>query len=80
MNRDLFKFLKKNFQPLYKEMAILFSLLVIGQTIFLAIPYLNGRLIDGLANRSSVSSMIEIVVYILLIYVITGTTNWLMVV
>ena len=77
MNKDLFEFLKKNFQPLYKEMAILFSLLVIGQTIFLAIPYLNGRLIDGLANRSSVSSMIEIVVYILLIYVITGTTNWL---
>lgn len=75
MNKDLFKFLKKNFQPLYKEMAILFSLLVIGQSIFLIIPYLNGRLIDGLANRSPISSMVEVVVFILLTYVLTGFIN-----
>jgi len=74
--RKIFQIVAELHRPFYKVMGVIFLVLVLGQGVFLVRPYLQGKLIDALQNKSSTENLFYICLTLLLSYVVANILSY----
>ena len=65
------------YKPFMGKLAVSFSMLVTGQVLFLALPYLQGRIIDNLAKHAPISYSMYLIGAMLTAYLLSNLLNYL---
>lgn len=65
------------YAPFLHRIVLIFALLISGQVLFLALPYLQGRIIDNLAKHAPLEDSLYLGMAMLAIYVMADVLNFL---
>lgn len=65
------------YKPFMGKLAVSFSMLVTGQVLFLALPYLQGRIIDNLAKHAPISYSLYLIGAMMTAYLLSNLLNYL---
>lgn len=75
--KKFIEILKEHYSPFASPATVLFALLVAGQVLFLSLPYLQGKIIDNLAEHVPLSSSVYLVLAMLAVYIASNVLGYL---
>ena len=72
---EFLKMIRKHYRPFAKPAFVVFALLMIGQILFLSIPYLSGKIIDNLADKAPFQDSLFLGIAVLAVYITSSTLS-----
>src|SRR3989344_3439811 len=75
--QQFLKLITGHYGPFLRPMAVIFGFVIAGQLIFLAFPYLQGKIIDNLAENAPLRDSLMLVAAIFALYILINTIGYL---
>lgn len=75
--KDFIAVIKNSYRPFMRPASVIFLLLVTGQLVFLSFPYLQGRIIDNLAEKAPLADSMIIGLIMLGFYFLLNLLNYI---
>jgi ABC-type multidrug transport system fused ATPase/permease subunit len=74
--KDFFTIAYENYKPFAGKAAVIFTMLTVGQLMFLSLPYFQGRIFDNLASKAPFIDSFYLGLAILAVYLTSSVINY----